>query len=199
MKNISRFKEYINEVIYKFIILIQASKIINKDIFLLRVKNFVVKSHPNIHIIAKYNSSIGAKQKGKLRDAITEAFKDKKPGEYPDFKEIESKLLDIYEGKSDSLTEIIGSLCRYNVFKEDKKIPNFLNENLYFSLSGDLPNDLRFTSLFLIITYIYNVFMNMENAPVNDKICAMRYVILIDEAHVVFKEKKYHDILEKIY
>ncbi len=41
--------------------------------------------------------------------------------------------------------------------------------------------------------------MNMENTPVNDdKICAMRYVILIDEAHVVFKEKKYHDILEKI-
>jgi len=149
-------------------------------------------------IIAKYNSSIGTKQKGKLRDAITEAFKDKKPGEYPDFKEIEAKLIDIYEGKTDSLTEIIGSLCRYNVFKENKKAPNFLNENLYFSLSGDLPNDLRFTSLFLIITYIYNVFMNMENTPVNDHICAMRYVILIDEAHVIFKEKKYHDILEKI-
>lgn len=149
-------------------------------------------------IIAKYNSSIGTKQKGKLRDAITEAFKDKKPGEYPDFKEIETKLLDIYEGKSDSLTEIISSLCRYNVFKDDKNVKNFLNENLYLSLSGDLPNDLRFTSLFLIITYIYNVFMNMEDAPINDKICAMRYVILIDEAHVVFKEKKYHDILEKI-
>ena len=149
-------------------------------------------------IIAKYNSSIGTKQKGKLRDAITEAFRDKKPGEYPDFKDVETKLLDIYEGKSDSLTEIINSLCRYNVFKEEKKATNFLNENLYFSLSGDLPNDLRFTSLFLIITYIYNVFMNMENTPVKDNICAMRYVILIDEAHVIFKEKKYHDILEKI-
>lgn len=149
-------------------------------------------------IIAKYNSSIGTKQKGKLREAITEAFKDKKPGEYPDFKDIGKKLLDIYEGKLDSLTEIIDSLCRYKVFKEDKKAENFLNENLYFSLSGDLPDNLRFTSLFLILTYIYNVFMNMDNTPVKDNIRAMRYVILIDEAHVVFKEKKYHDILEKI-
>ncbi len=152
-------------------------------------------------IIAKYNGSIGTKQKGRLREAVTEAFKDKKTGEYPSFEEINEKLQDIYLEygfDQDSLTEIIAALCRYNVFKEEKNSKNFLNENLYFSLSGDLSDDLRFTSLFLIITYIYNVFMNMENAPVNDGIQAMRYVLLIDEAHVVFKQKKYHDILEKI-
>jgi DNA sulfur modification protein DndE len=40
--------------------------------------------------------------------------------------------------------------------------------------------------------------MNMDNTVVENHIRAMRYVILIDEAHVIFKEKKYQDILEKM-
>jgi len=40
--------------------------------------------------------------------------------------------------------------------------------------------------------------MNMDNSPVENNIKAMRYVILIDEAHVIFKEKKYQSILEKM-
>lgn len=40
--------------------------------------------------------------------------------------------------------------------------------------------------------------MNMDNSPVEENIKAMRYVILIDEAHVIFKEKKYQSILEKM-
>ena len=40
--------------------------------------------------------------------------------------------------------------------------------------------------------------MNMENTPVEDGAKAIRYVVLIDEAHVIFKEKKYQDILEKM-
>lgn len=97
------------------------------------------------------------------------------------------------------MTEIIGELSRYPIFSEESKdSSNFLSKNLYLSLSGDLSNSLRFTSLFLIINYIYNTFMNMENTPVENGIRAMRYVILIDEAHVLFKEKKYQEILEKI-
>jgi len=38
----------------------------------------------------------------------------------------------------------------------------------------------------------------MENTPVENGVRAMRYIILIDEAHVLFKEKKYQEILEKI-
>ena len=38
----------------------------------------------------------------------------------------------------------------------------------------------------------------MDNTPVENNIKALRYVILIDEAHVIFKEKKYQDILEKL-
>jgi DNA sulfur modification protein DndE len=40
--------------------------------------------------------------------------------------------------------------------------------------------------------------MNLEDSPTENDCKAIRYVILIDEAHVVFKEKKYQDLLEKI-
>ena len=150
-----------------------------------------------VDIVCKY-SNIGIKQKGKLRDATQEAFMAKKPGEYPTLPEINDTLLEIVGDKRDTLTEIIGELSRYNIFQEDKKTNSFLNQNVYLSLSGDLSSSVRFTSLFLIINYIYNVFMNMESSSTDNGQRAMRYVLLIDEAHVIFKEKKYQDILEKI-
>jgi len=38
----------------------------------------------------------------------------------------------------------------------------------------------------------------MENTPNENGCQGMRYVLLIDEAHVLFKEKKSQDLLEKI-
>jgi DNA sulfur modification protein DndE len=38
----------------------------------------------------------------------------------------------------------------------------------------------------------------MDSTPTENGFRGMRYVLLIDEAHVIFKEKKYHDILDKI-
>lgn len=150
-----------------------------------------------VDIVCKY-SNLGPKQRGELREAVLESFHDKKPGEYPTMPEINEKLLDVVGDKRDTLTEIIDELSRYNIFSEEKKGKSFLNENVYLSLSGDLSNSVRFTSLFLIINYIYNTFMNMESTPTENGYRGMRYVLLIDEAHVIFKEKKYQEILDKI-
>lgn len=151
-----------------------------------------------VDIICKY-SNLGIKQKGKLREATQEAFIEQRNGTYPTLSVINEKLQEIVGDKKDTLTEIIDELSRYQIFLDDvKNQSNFLNKNVYLSLSGDLSNSVRFTSLFLIINYIYNTFMNMENTPVENNVKAMRYVILIDEAHVLFKEKKYQDILEKL-
>lgn len=151
-----------------------------------------------VDIVCKY-SNLGIKQKGKLREATLEAFIEQKGGTYPSISKINSHLQDIVGDKKDTLTEIMDELSRYNIFIDDpKNQSNFFAKNLYLSLSGDLSNSVRFTSLFLIINYIYNVFMNMDNSPVDNNIKAMRYVILIDEAHVIFKEKKYQNILEKM-
>lgn len=151
-----------------------------------------------VDIVCKY-SNLGIKQRGKLREAIFESFLEQKGGTYPTMKQINAHLQDIVGDKKDTLSEIIDELSRYQIFIDDpKNQSNFFNKNLYLSLSGDLSNSVRFTSLFLIINYIYNTFMNMDNTPVEDNTKAMRYVILIDEAHVIFKEKKYQEILEKM-
>lgn len=151
-----------------------------------------------VDIVCKY-SNLGIKQRGKLREAISESFLEQKGGAYPTMKQINDHLQEIVGDKKDTLTEIIDELSRYQIFIDDpKNQSNFFSKNLYLSLSGDLSNSVRFTSLFLIINYIYNTFMNMDNTPVEDNTKAMRYVILIDEAHVIFKEKKYQEILEKM-
>ena len=151
-----------------------------------------------VDIICKY-SNLGVKQKSKLREATTEAFVNAKGGVYPTIPRINEILQEIVGDKKDTLTEVMDELSRYQIFIDDEKNQsNFLNKNLYLSLSGDLSNSVRFTSLFLILNYIYNTFMNMDNTPVENNSKALRYVVLIDEAHVIFKEKKYQDILEKM-
>lgn len=137
-----------------------------------------------VDIVCKY-SNLGIKQRGKLREATSEAFIDQRSGTYPTISQINEKLQEIYD-KQDTLTEIMNDLSRYKIFLEDpKNESNFFNKNLYLSLSGDLPTSVRFTSLFLIINYIYNTFMNMDNSPTENNIKSLRYVIIIDEAHVL--------------
>lgn len=151
-----------------------------------------------VDIISSY-SNIGKNQQQTLKEAIKTVFSKKKDGEYPTFKEIYKRVIETEGKKASTLTEILESLGELDFFENEVNVKKtFLNKNYYFSLSGDLSNSVRFTCVFLIINYIYNTFMNMENAPIEKNIQGMRYVFLIDEAHVIFKERKSQDILEKM-
>lgn len=161
-------------------------------------KNKIMGINKFVDIITSY-SNIGKNQQQTLKDATRDVFNSMKGNQYPSFKEIYEKVLE-YEGdKASTLREILESLSELDLFetKADEK-NNFLNSNYYLSLSGDLPRNVRFTSVFLIINYIYNTFMNMDNASIEEDYQGMRYVLLIDEAHTIFKEKKSQDLLEKI-
>ncbi len=161
-------------------------------------KNKIMGISKFVDIITSY-SNIGKNQQQTLKDATREVFASKKGGVYPSFKEIYEKVLEIDGDKASTLKEILQSLSELDLFETIVDAKNsFLNKNYYFSLSGDLPRNVRFTSVFLIINYIYNTFMNMDNAPIEGNYQGMRYVLLIDEAHVIFKEKKSQDLLEKI-
>ncbi|MEZ7528450.1 DndE family protein [Cloacibacterium normanense] len=161
-------------------------------------KNKIMGINKFVDIITSY-SNIGKNQQQTLKDATRDVFNSKKGNEYPSFKEIYEKVLE-YEGdKASTLREILESLSELDLFETKADTKNsFLNSNYYLSLSGDLPKNVRFTSVFLIINYIYNTFMNMDNAPIEGNYQGMRYVLLIDEAHTIFKEKKSQDLLEKI-
>lgn len=162
-------------------------------------KNRLMGISKFVDIITTYAPRMGATQTQQLKDATKEAFNRQKGGNYPSMRDISDCLFEITGNKPDTLTEIMRSLSDYELFasKADSK-GSFLNQNYYFSLSGDLDKTIRFTATFLTIYYIYNTFMNMENAPINDGVQAMRYVLLIDEAHVLFKDKKSQDLLERM-
>lgn len=161
-------------------------------------KNKIMGINKFVDIITSY-SGIGKNQQQTLKDATREAFLKMKNGQYPSFKQIYDQVIAIEGDRASTLREILQSLSELDLFetKADSK-NSFLNKNYYLSLSGDLPRNVRFTSVFLIINYIYNTFMNMDNAPIEGKHQGMRYVLLIDEAHVIFKDRKSQDLLEKI-
>jgi DNA sulfur modification protein DndE len=161
-------------------------------------KNKIMGINKFVDIITSY-SNIGKNQQQTLKDATRDVFYSMKNGQYPSFQQIYDKVIDMEGDKASTLKEILQSLSELELFETKSDLKNdFLNNNYYLSLSGDLPKSVRFTSVFLIINYIYNTFMNMDNAPIEGVYQGMRYVLLIDEAHVIFKDKKSQDLLEKI-
>lgn len=134
-----------------------------------------------------------------MKDSTKESFIDKPVAEYPTLQDIYEIILEKMGDKRDTLTELMERLSEYELFeKKNGNQSSFLNNNYYLSLSGELDNTVRFTSVFLIINYIFNVFTNMGGTPVEDKYRGMRYVLLIDEAHDLFREKKSLEILEVV-
>jgi len=161
-------------------------------------KNKIMGINKFVDIITSY-SKIGKNQQQTLKEAARDVFFSMKNGEYPSFKQIYDRVIEMEGEKASTLKEILQSLSELDLFEKKADLKNeFLSSNYYLSLSGDLPDAVRFTSVFLIINYIYNTFMNMDNAPIEEDYQGMRYVLLIDEAHVIFKEKKSQDLLEKI-
>ena len=165
-----------------------------------------------VDIIAKYAQGIGANQIQTLRQATKQVFEDKMTSykmlegtgvgldsSIPELLDIYDKVMELEEGKNATYTKVLQDLCVPKVFDNppsNKK--NFLEDNYYLSLSGDLPDSVRFTAVFLVINYIYNTFMNLSDSEVKNNVRSIRYMLVIDEAHTLFKQKKSHEILEKI-
>jgi DNA sulfur modification protein DndE len=159
-------------------------------------KNKIMGINKLVDIIGNY-ANLGKRQVQQLKDAVRNAFDKKKGGEYPSFQDIYDKTLEITGDEPSRLREVLEGISELELF-EKENTKQFLSNNYYLSLSGDLPSHIRFTATFLIINYLYNTFMNMENTPVEGENKGIRYVLLIDEAHVIFKERKAQDLLEKI-
>lgn len=160
-------------------------------------KNRIMGINKFVDIITSY-SNIGKVQQQTLKDATRQAFQNAKKGQYPSIKDIYDIVIAV-DNRPSTLREVLQNLSELDLFEKQVDLKDsFLDKNYYLSLSGDLPNNVRFTAVFLIINYIYNTFMNMDNAPIEGNFQGMRYVLLVDEAHVIFKEKKSQDLLEKI-
>jgi DNA sulfur modification protein DndE len=149
-----------------------------------------------VDYIVDYTNA-GNNQKQQLRDALRSIFSSKKNGKYPTLTDLQNELPNFFEKIPNKVTEIIEGLSDPAIFSDETN-KDFLNKNYYFSLSADLNHSIRFTSIFLVIAYIYNTFMGMpDSEPVNG-IRPLRYVLLIDEAQVIFRDKKAKFVLQQI-
>lgn len=149
-----------------------------------------------VDIICDY-SNAGNNQKQNLRDSVYSSFANITKGKYPTMVDLERELPNHFQKMPNTISEVIGNLAGYNIFTEETN-KDFFNQNYYFSLGKDLDNSIRFTSTFLVINYIFNTFMSMPDAPVNNGVRSMRYVLLIDEAQVIFRDKKAQLVLQQI-
>ncbi len=162
--------------------------------------NRIIGINKFVDILASYQN-LGVRQKQILKNAVVEVFHDLGSGKYPNMAQVYEKVVEEQNGREDGLTELMQRLSEVDIFHPSGRNngERFLNQNYYLSLSGDLPDNIRYAAVFLLINYIYNTFMNMGDAPVSDSgHVAMRYVLVIDEAHVIFKEKKARQILESM-
>lgn len=148
-----------------------------------------------VDIISNF-AHLGKVQAQTLKEAVKEVFEEQKKGDLPSLGQIRDKVNEMVN-KPSQLTEILESLTEVELFDTNSD-SSFLNSNYYLSLSGSLGDNVRLTSTFLIVNYIYNTFMNLDNTPEINDYKGIRYVLLIDEAHVVFKDKKAKEILEKV-
>ena len=81
---------------------------------------------------------------------------------------------------------------------DDELNKDFLNKNYYLSLAGTLSEDVRFTAIFMTINYIFQQFMTMQDAPLHNGVRTLRYVLLIDEAQILFREPSVREVLQVI-
>ena len=77
-----------------------------------------------------------------------------------------------------------------NIFNCDSNNPNILEKSLYLNLPPALSDTLRQLVVFLLLRYFNTYFSSTNDCEPVDHIFPLRYVIVIDEAHIYLKNKK---------
>lgn len=144
-------------------------------------------------------NNTGPTQKKNLSTVLHKIFIDaKKNGKCPTIKTVKNELEVFYKEqhiKSDSLTAIFDDIADWFHVKENN---NIYDNNQYINLPASMPNSACQTIIFLMLNYLKNIFMSCSDTKTDESIKSMRYVIIIDEAHVYLNNKKSGEILEKL-
>ena len=150
-----------------------------------------------VDTIATFVPGIGVVQKNNLKTILRDLLDDKK-GEYPTINELFQNLEEYYEVnkiKPDSLYSAIQNLTE-NLFNTDQE--DVLKKSLYLNLPPNLSDVLRQLLVFLLLRYFNTYFSSTNDVePIGD-IIPLRYVIVVDEAHVYLKNKNARKALEEL-
>ena len=176
-----------------------------------RTQDFNIKSF--VDFICTIATQLGARQKHILQTVINDCFEQQRtlhaaiPDTYeithPTLNDIFETLAAYYDENSiapDTLYAIISDLAT-NIFssastQENKKI---YEQSLYVNLPIELSDTLRQLCVFLTLKYLLAEFSSTNDTePTEQRIKPLRYVIVVDEAHVYLKNKNASKALEDI-
>ena len=167
-----------------------------------KYQNFNINSF--VDAVAAIETKLGPKQKTLLKTIVANCFdKKKREGKHPTlhdiFEELKVYFAEINESP-DSLYAIMQDLAT-GIFADtiDKNPSKIYEKSLYISLPDALSEKLRQLCVFLTLKYLLTEFISMDDTvPDENRIKPLRYVIVIDEAHVYLKNKNARGILEQL-
>lgn len=162
-----------------------------------RQRPFSIKAF--VDTIATFVPSVGVTQKNILTNVITDLF-DSKNGSYPTIDELFDSIEVYYEENNrrpDTLFAGIQDLTT-NIFNCAPSNPNILDKSLYLNLPPALSDTLRQLVVFLLLRYFNTYFSSTNDCEPVDHIFPLRYVIVIDEAHIYLKNKNARKALEEL-
>ncbi|MNS31067.1 AAA-like domain protein [compost metagenome] len=97
--------------------------------------------------------------------------------------------------KPDSLYSAIQNLTE-NLFNNNQE--DVLKKSLYLNLPPNLSDVLRQLLVFLLLRYFNTYFSSTNDVEPVDSIIPLRYVIVVDEAHIYLKNKNARKALEEL-
>jgi len=164
-----------------------------------RVRRYNIKSF--IDAIASIETKLGTVQKHTLQTVLSNCFDKGEENIHPTLQEVFRELQDYYEEnniKIDTLYTIIDDLSR-DIFRTSNEEKKVYEKNLYLSLPKTLSDTLRQLFVFITLNYLLSIFNTCDDVvPNSDRINPLRYIIVIDEAHVYLKNKNARKILEEL-
>jgi len=161
-----------------------------------RQRTFSIKAF--VDTVATFIPSIGVSQKNTLQTVITDLI-DEKNNQYPNLTELFERLSEYYESskiKPDTLYSGIKDLAS-GLFSDDIS-EDIIGKSIYLNLPPTLSDTLRQLCVFLLLRYFNFFFSSTNDAEPTDDIMPLRYVIVIDEAHVYLKNKNARKALEDL-
>lgn len=162
-----------------------------------RQRPFSIKAF--VDTIATFVPSVGVAQKNILSNVITDLF-DRANGSYPTIDDLFTSLENYYEENNrrpDTLFAGIQDLTT-NIFDCKKSDKSILDKSLYLNLPPALSDTLRQLVVFLLLRYFNSYFSSTNDCEPKDHIFPLRYVIVIDEAHIYLKNKNARKALEEL-
>jgi DNA sulfur modification protein DndE len=177
-----------------------------------RARLFNIKSF--VDFVCTIATQLGANQKHILQKIITDCFETQSnlqsliPENYLNVHPTLNNVLEALDNYNqdnqrspDSLDAIIADLAT-SIFQNtpnNTEIKKIYEQSLYINLPLELSDTLRQLCVFLTLKYLLAEFSSTNDTePTPDRIKPLRYVIVIDEAHVYLKNKNASKALEDI-